>query len=144
MRDKQLPGEENAAAVRTAIAVEHVSKVYRLYDKPMDRLKEALRLTRKQKYREAHALSDISFDVRQGECVGIIGTNGSGKSTILKIITGVLNPSGGSVTVNGRISALLELGAGFNMEYTGIENIYLNGTMNGFSNEEIRQAPRPL
>ncbi len=137
MRDKQLPGEENAAAVRTAIAVEHVSKVYRLYDKPMDRLKEALRLTRKQKYREAHALSDISFDVRQGECVGIIGTNGSGKSTILKIITGVLNPSGGSVTVNGRISALLELGAGFNMEYTGIENIYLNGTMNGFSNEEI-------
>jgi len=121
-----------------AIAVEHVSKVYKLYDKPMDRLKEALRLTRKQKYHEAHALSDISFDVRQGECVGIIGTNGSGKSTILKIITGVLNPTGGKVTVNGRISALLELGAGFNMEYTGIENIYLNGTMNGFSNEEIK------
>lgn len=134
MEEKQLRGEENAAI---AIAVEHVSKVYRLYDKPMDRLKEALKLTREQKYREAHALSDISFDVRQGECVGIIGTNGSGKSTILKIITGVLNPTSGSVAVNGRISALLELGAGFNMEYSGMENIYLNGTMNGFSNEEI-------
>ncbi|MDE7416348.1 MAG: ABC transporter ATP-binding protein [Lachnospiraceae bacterium] len=134
MEDKQLQREENA---ENAITVEHVSKVYKLYDKPMDRLKEALKLTRKQKYREAHALSDISFNVRQGECVGIIGTNGSGKSTILKIITGVLNPTGGSVTVSGRISALLELGAGFNMEYSGIENIYLNGTMNGFSNEEI-------
>ena len=76
-----------------AIAVEHVCKVYKLYDKPTDRLKEALRLTRKQKYHEAHALSDVSFAVRQGECVGIIGTNGSGKSTILKIITGVLNPT---------------------------------------------------
>lgn len=131
MEDKQLHKEENA------ISVAHVSKSYKLYDKPMDRLKEALRLTREQKYHEAHALSDVSFDVRQGECVGIIGTNGSGKSTILKIITGVLNPTSGSVTVNGRISALLELGAGFNMEYTGMENIYLNGTMNGFSNEEI-------
>ncbi|MDE7184532.1 MAG: ABC transporter ATP-binding protein [Lachnospiraceae bacterium] len=121
----------------TAIAVKNVCKVYKLYDKPMDRLKEALKLTRKQKYHESHALSDVSFDIKQGECVGIIGTNGSGKSTILKIITGVLNPSSGSVTVNGRISALLELGAGFNQEYSGMENIYLNGTMNGFSKEEI-------
>lgn len=137
MEDKHLRKEENTDASGTAIAVEHVCKVYRLYDRPMDRLKEALKLTRKQKYHEAHALSDVSFSVRQGECVGIIGTNGSGKSTVLKIITGVLNPTGGTVTVNGRISALLELGAGFNMEYTGIENIYLNGTMNGFSNEEI-------
>ncbi|MDE6621423.1 MAG: ABC transporter ATP-binding protein [Lachnospiraceae bacterium] len=133
MEDKQLQKEDNG----TAIVVDHVCKSYRLYDKPMDRLKEALKLTRKQKYHEAHALSDVSFVVRQGECVGIIGTNGSGKSTILKIITGVLNPTSGSVTVDGRISALLELGAGFNMEYSGIENIYLNGTMNGFSNEEI-------
>jgi teichoic acid transport system ATP-binding protein len=120
-----------------AISVEHICKVYRLYDKPMDRLKEALKLTRKKKYHEAYALSDVSFDIKRGECVGIIGTNGSGKSTILKIITGVLNPTSGDVKVDGRISALLELGAGFNMEYSGIENIYLNGTMNGFTNAEI-------
>lgn len=120
-----------------AIQVSHVSKLYKLYDKPMDRLKESLGLTRQKKYKEHYALNDLSFDVKKGECVGIIGTNGSGKSTILKIITGVLNPTAGAVTVNGRISALLELGAGFNMEYTGIENIYLNGTMMGFSREEI-------
>lgn len=120
-----------------AIAVDHISKVYRLYDKNIDRMVEALGLTKKKKYREHFALSDVSFEVKKGECVGIIGTNGSGKSTILKIITGVLNPTGGKVCVNGRIQALLELGAGFNMEYTGIENIYLNGTMNGFSEKEI-------
>jgi teichoic acid transport system ATP-binding protein len=120
-----------------AISVEHISKVYRLYDKPMDRLKEALKLTRKKKYHESHALLDVNFDIKKGECVGIIGTNGSGKSTILKIITGVLNPTSGEVKVDGRISALLELGAGFNMEYSGIENIYLNGTMNGFSKAEV-------
>lgn len=120
-----------------AISIEKVSKVYKLYDKPKDRLLEALGLTKKKKYTEHFALSDVSFDVRQGECVGIIGTNGSGKSTILKIITGVLNQTSGNVHVNGRISALLELGAGFNMEYTGMENIYLNGTMNGFSEQEI-------
>ena len=88
-------------------------------------------------YKQHYALHNVSFDVKRGETVGIIGTNGSGKSTILKIITGVLNPSGGHVEIDGRISALLELGAGFNMEYTGIENIYLNGTMIGFSREEI-------
>ena len=120
-----------------AIAVDHISKVYKLYDKPMDRMVEALGLTKKKKYREHFALSDVSFQVKKGECVGIIGTNGSGKSTILKIITGVLNRTGGTLTVNGRIQALLELGAGFNMEYTGIENIYLNGTMNGFTEQEI-------
>lgn len=122
-----------------AIAVENVCKVYKLYDKPMDRLVEALGFTKEKKYREHFALSNVNFHVKKGECIGIIGTNGSGKSTILKIITGVLNPSSGNVTVNGRISALLELGAGFNMEYTGMENIYLNGTMNGFSNEEIEK-----
>lgn len=120
-----------------AIAVEDVCKVYKLYDKPMDRLKEALGLTRKKKYREHYALEHVNLKIKRGESVGIIGTNGSGKSTILKIITGVLNPTKGNVTVNGRISALLELGAGFNMEYTGLENIYLNGTMNGFTEEEI-------
>lgn len=119
-----------------AIQVNNVSKVYKLYDKPSDRLKDALHLTKK-KPKEHHALRNVNIDIRKGECVGIIGTNGSGKSTILKIITGVLSPTGGSVTIDGRISALLELGAGFNMEYTGIENVYLNGTMIGFSREEI-------
>ena len=121
----------------TTIQVDHISKVYRLYSKPRDRIKEAFSLTRKTYYREHYALRDVSFSVGRGETVGIIGTNGAGKSTILKIITGVLNPTEGNVTVNGRISALLELGAGFNGEYTGIENIYLNGTMIGFSREEI-------
>lgn len=120
-----------------AIQVTGVEKVYKLYDKPSDRLKEALGIGRGKHHTEHHALKGIDLTIRQGECVGIIGTNGSGKSTILKIITGVLNPTSGSVTVNGRISALLELGAGFNNEYNGIENIYLNGTMIGFSEKEI-------
>ncbi len=120
-----------------AIHVDHVKKMYKLYDRPSDRLKESLGLTRRKCYREHYALQDISFDIARGETIGIIGTNGAGKSTLLKIITGVLNPTDGEVTVNGRISALLELGAGFNMEYTGIENVYLNGTMMGFSEEEI-------
>lgn len=120
-----------------AINVDNVSKIYRLYNKPSDRLKEALGFSKKKLYQEHYALNNVSFEVRKGETVGIIGTNGSGKSTILKIITGVLNPTQGNVSIQGRISALLELGAGFNMEYTGIENIYLNGTMMGFSEEEI-------
>ena len=120
-----------------AIRVEHVSKMYKLYDKPSDRLKESLGLTRKKCYREHYALTDVNFEVPKGETIGIIGTNGAGKSTILKIITGVLNPTSGEVIVDGRISALLELGAGFNMEYTGVENVYLQGTMIGFSEEEI-------
>lgn len=120
-----------------AIKVEHISKVYKLYNNPMDRLKESLGLTKKKKYTEYYALNDVNIEVKRGETVGIIGTNGAGKSTILKIITGVLNPSSGNVEINGRISALLELGAGFNMEYTGLENVYLNGTMIGFTREEI-------
>ena len=120
-----------------AITVDHVSKLYKLYDKPSDRFKEAMGLTKKKLYREHYALRDVSFNVKRGESIGIIGTNGSGKSTMLKIITGVLTPTEGQVNVNGRISALLELGAGFNGEYSGIENVYLNGTMNGFTREEI-------
>ena len=120
-----------------AIRVTDVSKMYKLYDKPMDRLKEALGFSHKKRYKEHYALNHVSFDVKKGETVGIIGTNGSGKSTMLKIITGVLNPTAGNVEINGRISALLELGAGFNQEYTGIENVYLNGTMIGFTKEEI-------
>ncbi len=122
---------------QTAISVDHVTKIYKLYDRNRDRLKDSLGLTHKKCYREHYALNDLSFQVKRGETVGIIGTNGAGKSTILKIITGVLSQTSGDVTVNGRISALLELGAGFNMEYTGIENVYLNGTMMGFTDQEI-------
>ena len=120
-----------------AIQVSNLEKAYKLYNKPSDRLKEALGFGRKKKYKEHYALKGVDMTIYQGETVGIIGTNGSGKSTILKIITGVLNATRGEVNVNGRISALLELGAGFNMEYNGIENVYLNGTMMGFSKKEI-------
>ena len=120
-----------------AICAENISKVYKLYDKPSDRMKEALGLSRKKHHKEHYALTDVDLTIYKGATVGIIGTNGSGKSTILKIITGVLSPTKGTMTVDGRISALLELGAGFNMEYNGIENIYLNGTMMGFSEKEI-------
>ncbi|MCD8023886.1 MAG: ATP-binding cassette domain-containing protein, partial [Lachnospiraceae bacterium] len=122
-----------------AIRVDDVSKIYKLYHKPSDRLIDGLSLSRKKRFQEHRALDHVSFSVREGETVGIIGVNGSGKSTILKIITGVVTPTEGTVTVNGRISALLELGAGFNMEYTGIENVYLNGAMLGFTDEEIEQ-----
>lgn len=122
-----------------AISVQGVSKIYKLYDKPIDRLKEAVSLTHKSYHRDFFALSDISFEVKKGETVGIIGTNGSGKSTILKIITGVLSPTTGTAEVSGNISALLELGAGFNSEYTGLENIYMNGTMMGFSRQEMER-----
>lgn len=121
----------------TAIKVRQVSKIYKLYDTPSARLKDALGLSRKKNFREHQALSGIDLEIQKGETVGIIGTNGSGKSTLLKIITGVIQQSSGEVEVKGRISALLELGAGFNMEYTGIENVYLQGTMMGFSREEI-------
>ncbi|WP_242396874.1 ABC transporter ATP-binding protein [Clostridium butyricum] len=120
-----------------AIRVKDLSKIYKLYDKPIDRMKESLSITKKRYSREHYALNNISFEVKKGETVGIIGTNGSGKSTILKIITGVLNSTSGVTEVDGKISALLELGAGFNPEYTGIQNIYLNGTMMGYSKEEV-------
>ncbi len=120
-----------------AIKVDDVSKIYKLYHKPSERLIDALGFAGKGRFKEHRALNHVSFAVEKGETVGIIGTNGSGKSTILKIITGVLSPTEGTVEVAGRISALLELGAGFNMEYTGIENVYLNGMMMGFSREEM-------
>ena len=122
---------------KLAIEVDNVQKIYKLYDKPSDRMKEAFGFGKKTKHKLHYALKGVDMKIYQGETVGIIGTNGSGKSTILKIITGVLNPTSGRVLVNGRISALLELGAGFNMEYNGIENVYLNGTMMGFSEKEI-------
>lgn len=120
-----------------AIKVDNVTKLYKLYDNQVDRLKESLGWSKKVRHKEHYALKNVSFEVNRGETVGIIGTNGSGKSTLLKIITGVLNPTEGNIEVQGKISALLELGAGFNPEYTGIENIYLNGTMAGYSKERI-------
>lgn len=123
--------------METIIDIKNLNKVYNLYDKPLDRLKEVLSPTHKCYHREHYALNDISLEIKKGESVGIIGKNGSGKSTLLKIITGVLNPTSGEMNVQGKISALLELGAGFNPEYTGIENIYLNGTMMGYSKAEM-------
>lgn len=118
------------------IEVNKVTKVYNLYEKPIDRLKETL-FSKKLLHKEFIALDSVSFSVDKGEILGIIGKNGSGKSTILKIITNVLTPTEGEIKVKGKIAALLELGAGFNMEYTGLENIYLNGQMIGFSKEEM-------
>ncbi len=121
-----------------AIEVRDVTKIYRLYNKPSDRLLETF-CPKKSRHRDFYALNGVSFNVEKGTTVGVIGTNGSGKSTILKIITGVLTPSAGEVKVNGTVSALLELGAGFNMEYTGLENIYMNGTMMGFTRQQMEE-----
>lgn len=122
-----------------AINVKNISKIYEMYDKPIDRLKETLSFGRHNYHKDFYALQNVTFQVKKGETLGIIGRNGAGKSTLLKIITGVLESSKGSVEVNGKISSLLELGAGFNPEFTGIENIYLNGTVMGFSKEEMSE-----
>lgn len=120
-----------------AISVEHISKFFEIYEKPSHRLLQMLFQGKKQYYRPFWALSDISFSVESGECVGIIGRNGAGKSTLLQIITGTLTPSSGSVRAKGRVAALLELGSGFNPEFTGKENIYLNASILGLSRREI-------
>jgi len=120
-----------------AIRVQNITKAYQIYDKPQDRLKQSLWRGRKQFYREFKALDDVSFEVKKGETVGIIGRNGSGKSTLLQIICGTLAPTSGTVEVNGRVAALLELGAGFNPEFSGKDNVYMNATILGLSKEEI-------
>lgn len=130
-----------------AIKVEGLSKCYQIYDQPRDRLKQFIlpRLQRlvgqtpKQYFREFWALKDVSFEVKKGETVGIIGRNGSGKSTLLQMICGTLNPTSGSIQTNGRIAALLELGSGFNPEFTGRENVYLNANVLGLNRSEIDQ-----
>ncbi len=123
------------------VKVDHVVKIYKMYDDPKDRFKEALGIGGKGKVyaKNYYALNDVSFEVGKGEIVGIVGRNGSGKSTILKILTGVLNQTEGNIEVNGKVAALLELGAGFNMEYTGRKNIYLNATMMHISKDEIEK-----
>jgi ABC-type polysaccharide/polyol phosphate transport system ATPase subunit len=120
-----------------AIKVESLSKVYHLYDSPRDRLKEALHPMRKKYHHDFYALKEVSFEIKKGETIGIIGQNGSGKSTLLKILSNVLTPTGGSYLVNGKVSSLLELGIGFNPELTGIENVYFNGTLLGFTRAEM-------
>lgn len=119
-----------------AIKVQNLTKVYKLYDSTRDRLKEVLNPFKKKYHKEFYALKNVSFEIYKGETVGIVGKNGAGKSTILKIITGVLTPTSGHVHINGKIASLLELGAGFNPEYTGIENIYLQGLLIGYTREE--------
>ncbi len=121
------------------IRVENVSKLYRIYDNPSGRLKEILLRGRRKYHRDFWALQDVSLEVNQGETVGIIGRNGAGKTTLLQIIAGVLQPTHGEVTVEGRVTALLELGSGFNPEYTGRENILLSGQILGFSEAEMLQ-----
>ena len=125
--------------MKPSIRIENVTKIYNLYASAQDRFLETLKLSRKVRHKEFYALRDVSFDVFPGETVGIVGKNGAGKSTLLKIITGVLSPTSGKVTLEGRVSALLELGAGFNMEYTGLQNVYLNGTILGYSHEEMEK-----
>lgn len=122
-----------------AIRVESVAKQYRIYNRPVDRLKESLTRGRWKTHREFWALSNISFEVEAGTTTGIIGPNGSGKSTLLQIITGTLEPTHGTVWHNGRIAALLELGAGFNPEFTGIENIFMNSALMGLSKSETER-----
>ncbi len=120
-----------------SIEVENLSKVYKLYNKPSDRLKETLIPLKKSYHKDFYALKDLSFKISPGETVGFVGKNGSGKSTLLKLLTEVLTPTQGTLKINGKVSALLELGAGFNGEYSGMENIYLNGTIQGYTREEM-------
>lgn len=121
-----------------AIEIQNLSKSYKLYKKPFDRVKETFSLTHKQYSTEKYVLNQVSVEIPKGDVVGIVGTNGAGKSTLLKIVTGVLTPTSGKVLVNGKTAALLELGTGFNPEFTGIKNIFLNGTMMGFTHEEMK------
>lgn len=120
-----------------AIKIDHITKTYNMYAKPSDRVKEALDPRKKNYHDVFYALKDVNMHIKKGEMIGFVGENGSGKSTMLKIITGVLTPTSGDIQIEGKISALLELGSGFNPEYSGYENIYLNGMVLGFSREEV-------
>lgn len=120
-----------------AIGVQGLSKCYQIYDRPQDRLKQMLMRSRRKYYREFWALRGLSFEVGRGETVGIIGRNGSGKSTLLQMICGTLNPTSGSVHTNGKVAALLELGSGFNPEFTGRENVYMSASIYGLSRDQV-------
>lgn len=131
-----LQKNSNGVMSEIAISLNNVSKCYKRYSRPVDRLKEVL-LPRKSRVQEFWALQDINLEVKKGETLGIVGQNGSGKSTLLQIIAGTLKPTAGDVSVNGRISALLELGSGFNPEFTGRQNVFFNGRILGLKQEEI-------
>ncbi|MDO8752576.1 MAG: ABC transporter ATP-binding protein [Anaerolineales bacterium] len=133
----QLSDQQAMPADDIAISVSNLTKKYRIFGHPGDRIKQALTLGRMRFHREFTALQDVSFEIKKGETVGIVGRNGSGKSTLLQLICGILKPTSGSVKVNGRISALLELGAGFNPEFTGRENAYFQGAVMGMTREEM-------
>ena len=120
-----------------AIHAQNLGKAFQLYEKPIDRLKQMLMRGRRRYYKEFAALHDVSFELQKGEVLGLIGRNGAGKSTLLQLICGTLTPTSGQVSVHGRVAALLELGAGFNPEFTGRENIYLNASILGLSKPEI-------
>ncbi len=134
-----LPPVEPVAADGATVRINNLSKVYRLYNQPLDRLREALNPWRRCYHSDFHALHDVSLTVAPGESVGILGRNGSGKSTLLKIVAGVATPTAGEARVNGRVSALLELGAGFNPELSGMENIHFSGMLLGFSRAEMEE-----
>jgi teichoic acid transport system ATP-binding protein len=127
-----------------AIKVENLSKIYQIYDRPIDRLKQSLFRGKKQYFREFKALDNVSFEIKKGETVGIIGKNGAGKSTLLQIIAGTLQPSFGDMQINGKVSALLELGSGFNPEFTGRENVYLSGNIFGITEEQMNERFRKI
>lgn len=129
--------DENKNQADIVLSVRNVSKCFEMYEKPVHRLYQTLCAGRKRFYKEFWALKDVSFDVHRGECVGIIGRNGAGKSTLLQVITGTLAPTTGTVETHGRVAALLELGSGFNPEFTGRENVYLNGSILGLTKSEI-------
>lgn len=128
----------------TAVEFQSVSKSYAIYDAPGDRLKELLSFQRLKRHRDFWALHDVSFEVKRGETFCIVGENGSGKSTMLQMIAGILSATTGNVSVNGRVSALLELGAGFNMEFSGRDNVYLNGSILGLTTRQIDERYKDI
>ena len=128
-----------SAPLHSAIRIQNLGKCYQLYAQPKDRLKQFLWRGKRQFYQELWALREINLQVMPGEVIGIVGRNGSGKSTLLQLICGTLTPTCGEIQVKGRLAALLELGAGFNPEFTGRENIWLNAAIMGLSQDEIAE-----
>lgn len=121
------------------IKVNNVSKIFKMYNTPMDKMREAFSISGKMLHTDFYAITDLTFSVKKGEILGIMGRNGSGKSTLLKMVTGIFEPTRGSIQISGKVSSLLELGTGFNMEYTGIENVFFYGTLMGFTKSQMEE-----